>query len=99
MPSRPNTAKQTEYRSKLEQLQKADESYYIDAIAILNIASRSKELFIGSELDQKREIIKLVFQNLSFDGQKVQYSLQKPFDSIFIAHNHSAWGGQRELNP
>ena len=37
----------------------ADEEYYITASYLLELASRSYELFMGSEPEQKRQIITL----------------------------------------
>lgn len=58
------------FRAKLGNLQQADEEYYMTAELLLQIASRSYELFIGSDVDEKREIIQLVFQNLSLNHGK-----------------------------
>jgi hypothetical protein len=46
------------------------------------LASRSFELFTGSEPDEKREIIQMALQNLSLNDGKLEYTMQKPFDSI-----------------
>lgn len=37
---------------------------------------------MSSEIEEKRHLIKLVFQNLSLKGKKVQFQGQKPFDTI-----------------
>lgn len=83
---------QTEYRAKLDRLQAADEDYYITASYLLELASRSYDLFIGSEIDQKREIIQLTLLNLSLDDGKLNYQMQKPFDSIFAAKDRPLMG-------
>ncbi len=90
---------QQDYKDKLTRLEQADESYYITASLLLELASRSYELFIGSETDDKREIIQLTLQNLSLNHGKLQYTLQKPFDSIFSSSNSLKWGGRQDLNP
>ena len=92
-------AQQTEYRAKLDRLQAADEDYYITASYLLELASRSYDLFIGSEIDQKREIIQLTLLNLSLDNGKLNYQMQKPFDSIFAAKDRPLMGEQRGSNP
>lgn len=90
---------QAEFKQKLERLDQADEDYYITASYILELTSRSYELFIGSEMGQKRELIQLVVQNLSFKDGKLSYDLQKPFDSILISEDRSKWGERRDSNP
>jgi len=47
---------------------------------------------MGSEPDDKREIIQLTLQNLSLNHGKLEYTLQKPFDSIFYTTKSLKWG-------
>lgn len=35
-------------------------------------------------MEQKRQLITLVFQNLKLDGRLVRYDYVKPFDQIFF---------------
>ncbi|MFZ6022366.1 MAG: recombinase family protein [Patescibacteria group bacterium] len=86
-------AEQQDYKEKLGRLEQADEEYYITVSLLLELASRSNELFLGSEPDEKREIIQLTLQNLSLKEGKLQYTLQKPFDSIFKTAKSLKWGG------
>ena len=58
-------AEPQEYKDKLSRLEQADEEYYISSAMLLELASRAYELFIGSEPDDKREIVGLTLQNLS----------------------------------
>jgi len=55
---------QDEFKEKLARLERADEEYYITVSYLLELASRSYELFTGSEPDEKREIIQLTLLNL-----------------------------------
>ena len=66
---------------------------------LLELASRSYELFIGSEPEEKREIIGLTLQNLFLNEGKLEYTLQKPFDSIFVEANRLNWSEKRDSNP
>jgi site-specific DNA recombinase len=84
-------AKQEFHKRKLAQLQTADEEYYITCSYLLELASRSHELFMSSELDEKRVIIQLVFQNLYMDKGNLCYDLQKPFDRIFLHAQSPSW--------
>jgi hypothetical protein len=90
---------QQRYKDKLAHLDSANEEYYITASLLLELASRSYELFIGSEPDEKREIIQLTLQNLSLNRGKLEYTLQKPFDSIFKSAEGLIWGERWGLNP
>ncbi|PIR54717.1 hypothetical protein COU74_03110 [Candidatus Peregrinibacteria bacterium CG10_big_fil_rev_8_21_14_0_10_36_19] len=84
--------KKKEYEAKSERISKADEEYYITASYLLELASRSYELFMGSEPEQKRAIIALTLQNLKIKDGKVLTDWQKPFDSIFISAERHKWG-------
>lgn len=88
-----------EYEDKLERISKADKEYYITASYLLELASRSYEIFIGSEPEQKREIIALTLQNLKIKDGKLLTDWQKPFDSIFISTERHKWGDIVQLSP
>ena len=47
----------------MDKLQTADEEYYITANYILSLANRAYDLFLSSEPDIKRQLLKLVLQN------------------------------------
>lgn len=84
---------QDKFQQRLEKILKADEEYYITSAYLLELASRSYELFMGSEPEQKRQIITLTLQNLEIKDGKVQYEWIKPFDGIFAAKERHNWGG------
>lgn len=90
---------QQEFKDKLARLEQADEEYYINASYLLELASKSFELFTGSEPEEKREIIQLTLQNLSYKAGKIIYTMQKPFDSIFETSSSLNWGGWWDSNP
>ncbi len=86
---------------KLENLQKAEEGYYITANYILRLAQKGYELFKSSELEEKRRLIKLTLQNLRLEGKTLRYDWKKPFDKVFIYASRSAWlrGQDSNLQP
>lgn len=83
---------QKEAEKRLARIYDADEEYYITVQYLLELASRSYELFMGSEPEQKREIIQLTLQNLQIKDGKLVYDWQKPFDSIFESAKRLTWG-------
>jgi len=82
---------QDKIKSKINNLHYADKDYFITASYILDLANRAHELFLSSEMEQKRQLIKLVFQNLELKDRLVQYKYAKPFDQIFKYANRQAW--------
>ena len=42
----------------------ADESFHMTANMVLNLAQRAREIFEGSKVEEKRQLLNFVFQNL-----------------------------------
>ncbi len=76
-------AKQKELNEKINRLGFADDEYYITSEYLLQLANRAFDLFISSEAEEKRQLIKMTLQNLKLDGKKVEFELVKLFDKIF----------------
>lgn len=72
-------------------LQEAEDNYYITAKYLLELASRAYELFISSEVTERRQLIKLVLQNLRVEGKTVRYEALKPFDAILNCTDRQLW--------
>jgi len=60
-------------------------------IALLNLASRAPELFESSKVEQKRQLISFLLSNLKLRGQKLEYTLNKPFDVLVNMDYRSDW--------
>jgi DNA invertase Pin-like site-specific DNA recombinase len=80
-----------EVDTRLSMVQEADDNYYLTSKYILEIAKRAYELFESSEADEKRQLIKLVLQNLRVEGNLVKYSLLNPFDTILNCSEQQIW--------
>lgn len=61
---------------------KADESYYITASRMLDLAKRAKSLFESSEIPEKRAILNFLLQNFVVNGKKPAFDLRTPFNHI-----------------
>jgi site-specific DNA recombinase len=68
--------------TQLSMLQEAEDNYYMSAQYILELANRAFDLFKSSEVQEKRQLIKLVFQNLELNGRILTYEVVKPFDTL-----------------
>ena len=86
------TRSKQKYEDQLERINHADEEYYVTASNLLELASRSYELFMGSEPEQKRQLITLTLQNLEIKNGLLSYEWVKPFDSIFVSAKGHTWG-------
>lgn len=71
---------------------------YSTAKYILELANRAHELFIGSEVEERRQLIGLVLSNLRLEGENLCYEAQKPFDVILNAADHQGWCRRLDSN-
>ncbi len=85
--------------SKLAQLQEAEDNYYVTTKCLLEVSSRAYDLFMSSEVEEKRQLIKLVLSNLQVDDGKIVYDVQKPFNLIVNCSDDQVWRPQGDLNP
>ncbi len=86
---------------KLDKLNNADKSFNENLSTIFELASKSYELFKSSEIDEKRRIVNMVFQNLEMDGKKLEFSARKPFDMFLNVNSYKEWlpGKDSNLRP
>lgn len=85
--------------NKEQGLQNAEDNYYLTASYLLELASRASELFESSEVEEKRQLLKLILQNCKLKERKLQFTLEKPFDTILHYANRSAWLPGLDSNP
>lgn len=75
-------ARQMEIVEEMKRHEKADQNFYVTANMVLNLAARVREIFESSEVDEKRELLNLVFQNLQLEGKKVLAQVCEPFNMM-----------------
>jgi hypothetical protein len=63
----------------MESHAKADESFHVTANMVLSLAQRSREIFEGSEVDEKRRLLNFVFQNFELKDKKLSITLRELF--------------------
>ena len=63
------------------------------AKSILSIVNEAHDLFISSEVEEKRQLIKLVLSNLRIEKENLVWDAQKPFDEILNATDRKLWRG------
>ena len=69
----------------------ADEEYYLTSEYLLQLANRAYDLFMSSEPEEKRQLLKLTLQNLRIEGNSVEFELVKPFDKVFACTKRQSW--------
>ncbi len=91
-------AKQKGMSDKITRLGFADEEYYLTSEYLLQLANRAYDLFLGSEAEEKRQLLKLTLQNLKLVGKKVEFELVKPFDQVFACSSSQIWLPELDSN-
>ncbi len=81
--------RQAEINEEIQRYTDADESYYITANTVLNLTKRAYEIFESSEVNEKRQLLNFLLQNLQLRGKKLEFTLKKPFDAILEANKCS----------
>ena len=84
--------------TRLGMLQEAEDNYYITAKYLLELANRAYDLFISSEVEERRQLVKLVLSNLRVEGKKVRFDAIKPFDTILNYADSQLWLPHKDSN-
>ncbi len=76
----------------------ADEAFSNTMIKLLRFASAAHYGFMGSNLEEKRELLNFVFSNLQLKGTTLCYSLNFPFDRFENLAETEEWLGRQDSN-
>jgi len=79
--------------ARLEQLQDADDNYHMTAQYVLTFIQLAHELFISSEVEERRQSIKLVLSNLELNDEIIVYKAHEPLDLIINSTDRQLWRG------
>lgn len=83
---------------KIAKHSEADEDFEITVEYILDIASRTYELFKSSGIDKKRRILKLLFPNFFLNGSNLEYTIRSPFDLLVKRASYPKNLGRKDSN-
>ena len=62
---------------------------------MLALTKRAYELFISSEVEERRQLIKLVLSNVELTDGNIVYKAYKPFDLILNSTDRRLWRQSR----
>ena len=88
--------KKQENEFKMKRLNNANKNYYITANTILSLAQRASEIFESSEIEEKRQLVNFVFQNLQLDGKRLLFKTKAPFEKVLEYQTTHNWGRLRD---
>ena len=73
--------------------EKADHNFYVTANMVMNLAARAREIFESSEVEEKRQLLNFVFQNLKLDGKNLSIDTCEPFTTLVdYKKSPKGWG-------
>jgi site-specific DNA recombinase len=75
--------RQSDLHIKMQAHSDADEEFYVTANTVLNLAQRAKEIFEGSEVMEKRQLLNYLLQNAELKDRKLTFELRKPFNYLY----------------
>ena len=75
-------ARQIEIVEEMKRHEVADQNFHVTANMVLKLAARAREIFESSEVDEKRQLLNLVFQNLKLEGKNLLIHTQEPFSTM-----------------
>lgn len=95
-------AKLEEYKREQQGLLLEIKSYDVDnkieliaAQAVLEMARDAKELFVSSKLEEKQQLLRFFFSNLTLDCEKLDVELRLPFNLMYKVYDQTVWRQQR----
>ena len=71
--------REQEIARELQRYTVKDTNAHITANTVLSLASRARDIFESSEVDEKRQLLNFVFQNFELKHKKLSITLRKPF--------------------
>ncbi len=77
--------------NKLQRLTSNDDVFSKTVSNIFNIAPKASYLFRSSELQEKKQIISILFTNLEMDCEKLIFKTRKPFDMLLNSYQRPSW--------
>ncbi len=71
-----------EIESAIKRHEKANLKYYELGLNLYELSQRAKEIYLKASLEEKRQLIKLVFKELFLNGRELIFTYTKPFELL-----------------
>ena len=75
----------------LAMLQDAEDSYYMTATYLVELAQRAYDIFVSSKAEERRQLMTLVLSNLRVEDKFVRYDVINPYNTILKYADRQAW--------
>jgi site-specific DNA recombinase len=91
-------SRQVEIAEQMVRHEKADHNFYVTANMVMNLGARAREIFESSEVDEKRQLLNFVFQNLKLDSKNLSIDTCEPFTTLVDYKKSPKGWGKLDLN-
>lgn len=78
-------------KTKIDQLDYAEKEYYMTTARLVELGSRSADIFCRSKPKEKRALINFVLSNATIEGKKLRYKAKFPFNMVLEYAPRSEW--------
>ena len=85
--------RQIEIAEQMKNHEKADKNFYVTANTVLNLGARAREILESSEVEEKRQLLNLVFQNLKLEGKRMLAEVREHFSTMIGIRTVQPIGG------
>ena len=75
---------------EMEEHSRADHDYKTTVGTVLSVARRSREIFEGAELPEKRQFINFLVQNPKLKDRELVFELKQPMNTVLELAHYSA---------
>ena len=83
--------RRVEIDSDMQQLTRTDNTFTETLISLLDLASKSYELFESLDQDEKRKIVNLIFPNLEISDKNLDKTTRKPLNYVVGIGESGKW--------
>lgn len=91
--------RKTRIMADIDRHESADDKFKDSALQIFELASSAAFTFKHSNIEQKREMLGLLFSNMKLNGKKLEYSMHQPFDMMLDIQTVTAGGARGIRTP
>ena len=86
-------------RIQLEHHQNRQDEFRATVGNLIRLMSEVSEIFMSSNIAQKRSLLTFVFSNLSLKGKKLEHTMRSPFQLMMNRSGYPSWLGRKDSNP
>ncbi len=78
-------------QEELDEASKADTKFLKTSLSVLELAQNASVIFKEAQPERKQQILNFVTSNLWWNGEKLLYKLEEPFEVLLDASKTENW--------